>query len=270
VDKDSGEMRRQGWRQGDLITGQAAARIISSCCDGTDFLQANSAVLLVLSQDCDLVAEESREPYIEFLAGTCITTVDSMKLNGRNPRFIQVQTAEQNITFCIHDRFRMKKNDFCKVCTPRSGKTLNDSDRRMVLKWVAKRYTRPAFPDEFNKRLSKKRKIQEVLYKSELARKIIVVLVDVSEKELESNENYIIKILVGVVEETTEDERFLIERQFEEAFTVCGIILQDIAVHGELDITVRELRTYKLWDKEYRSYPESEESPLPPVGIDVE
>jgi hypothetical protein len=48
-----------------------------------------------------------------------------------------------------------------------------------------------------------------------------------------------------------------------------GIVVEDIRISEEIDITLRELRSYKRWDKDYRSLPACSEAAGPPSGIDA-
>ena len=96
---------------------------------------------------------------------------------------------------------------------------------------------------------------------------MLIVLLDISDDEYPPERSYELQILIGVIEGTPKDSIEQIERAYEEAFTVPGITVADIAVREEIDITLRELRTYKRWDRDYRSYPESPDVALPPSGL---
>ncbi len=143
------------------------------------------------------------------------------------------------------------------------------ADLRLVLRWFLKRYTRPAFPDSFNGRLELKRKEQERLAKSELSKHVSIVLFDVSTDEYPPDRPYELQIIIGVSVGTTNEMQERMERAFEAAFSVDGIEIHDIAVRDEDDITLRILRSYKRWDQDFRSYPESTDAALPPAEVDV-
>jgi hypothetical protein len=66
-----------------------------------------------------------------------------------------------------------------------------------------------------------------------------------------------------------EREKLQIEKSFDKAFTCKGIIVKNIRVSEEIDITLRELRSYKRWDKDYRSLPGCSAAARPQDGIDT-
>lgn len=264
----SKEIRNRGWRQGDIIKGEAVVSLQNVSLDYVDNSSFFPNVLVLISQDCDLVASVDKEPYVEFLAGTSIDSINAMYQYGRNPRVLHVHYNSGVLNFSINDRFRVRKADFCGDTIRRTSISLESTEKRQILGWIAKRYTRPAFPDTFNERLKVNQKVLDSITKSTLSDKIIVILLDVSEEELSPEKNYDIQILIGTESTTSEKEIDQLERLYEEAFSAIGIVVSNIAVRDETEITLRELRTFKRWDRDYRSFPESTEKSLPPAGID--
>ncbi|TAH55292.1 MAG: hypothetical protein EWM51_03145 [Treponema sp.] len=262
------EIRQNGWRQGDLIVGDCIAPLLASSIDFLDCETACTDVLLLISQDCDLVSDTlDKEPYAEFLAGRFIASCDASLRFGRNPRTLHLEAISRSVEFSIHDRFRVLKESLNEYGIRMVPQSLGASEKRLVLDWITKRYIRPAFPDTFNIRLNQKRREQDTLAKSPLSEKVLIVLLDISNDEYPPERSYELQILIGVIEGTPKDSIEQIERAYEEAFTVPGITVADIAVREEIDITLRELRTYKRWDRDYRSYPESPDVALPPSGL---
>lgn len=264
------EIRQTGWRQGDLLEGECVAPLLSS---SIDFLNCGTScpdVLLLIGQDCDLVSVQiDKEPYAEFLAGRFIASCEASFQYGRNPRTLHLDALSRSIDFSIHDRFRISKQDLCLYGDRNAELSLGTSEKRLVLDWITKRYIRPAFPDAFNNRLNQKKREQDALAKSELSEKVLLVLLDVSNDEYLSEQPYMLQIIIGVAEGTSREKCDRIERAYESAFTVAGVLVTDIAVSEEIDITLRELRSYKRWDRDYRSYPESPDVELPPAGLGV-
>lgn len=264
-------IRQTGWRQGDLIEGTCVEPLLASSIDFLDLRELFPDVLVLICQDCDLVSDHlDKEPYVECLAGIFIESCNAIFQYGRNPRTLHLDAGSFFIEFSIHDRFRVPKGSLIELGIRNAALSLGISEKRQVLDWITKRYIRPAFSDTFNKRLEYKRKEQDVLAKSKLSENVLVVLFDVSGDEYLSDQIYELQIVIGVVEGTSKEEKDLIERAYESAFTVKGIIVVDIVVHDELDITLRELRTFKRWVRDYRSYPQSPHIALPPAGIDIQ
>lgn len=261
-------IRQTGWRQGDLIEGECVVSLLSSSVDYIDPGSSRHEVLLLICQDCDLVsADLDKEPYIEFLAGRFIPSCDTSLKYGRNPRTLHIDVLSRSVEFSIHDRFRVLKRSLCENGIRDAAIPLGASDRTLILGWITKRYIRPAFPDAFNRRLNQKRKEQDCLAKGSLSRHVLVVLFDVADDEYQPDRSYELQILIGVAHDTLKDEYDGIERAYESAFSVDGVSVLDIAVYEEDDITLRELRTYRRWDRDYRSYPEDPDVALPPVGV---
>lgn len=264
------KIRQVGWRQGDIIIGPGVELILNSNVDYRPCHGYEPNVLLLLSQDCDLVTDQlEKEPYAEFLAGCSIENCKIPFQKGRNPRLLHLSIGSRNIEFSIQNRFRVRKECLAEHGIRNAETSLPMADMRLVLRWFVKRYIRPAFPDAFNIRLGHKRKEQESLAKSELVKHVSIVLFDVSDEEYPPGRPYELQIIIGVSVDTPKEMYERIEREFESAFTVEGVVLKDIAVNDEDDITLRILRSYKRWDQDFRSHPESPAAALPPAGVDV-
>lgn len=265
------EIRQTGWRQGDLIEGECVRPLLKASIDFQVYGELYPDILLLVCQDCDLVSTNLvKEPYVEFLAGRFLSVCDNSFRFGRNPRMLHIVVRHRFIEFSIHSRFRIRKEDLCRYGNRTTGFSLGLSEKRQVLGWIAKRYTRPAFPDAFNERLQQKKSKQEKLAQSPISEKVLIVLLDVSNDEYISEQVYTLQIVIGVTEDTPQEMYDEIERNYEAVFSVNGIDVTDIVVRNELDITLRELRTFRRWDRDYRSYPESPHIALPPEGIDVQ
>jgi hypothetical protein len=65
-------LREHGWRQCDRVDPRYGAALVSRSVDLAPRLDALSPSLFVLSQDCDIVASEAKEPFIELIAGQAI------------------------------------------------------------------------------------------------------------------------------------------------------------------------------------------------------
>jgi hypothetical protein len=253
-------LRSAGWRQGDIISDKAAiCALISS---DPDFL-------VIITQDCDIVQSLDNEPYIDFLAGMFTSNADGNLSLGKNPRRLQVTIDGKIAEFVIHDHFRVKKEEFVKINPKKSTARLGKNDITLIARWISKRYIRPAFPDEFNARLSKSRKQPDTLSKNTLLKHVSLIFIDVDDEELPAGQDYEIQITVGVAHNTGVDSAKKIDGLFNDTFTVPGISIKRIRVLDEFDITYKIINTYKRFDWDYRSLPENPDVASPPDGIDT-
>lgn len=258
--------KKAKWRQGDIIDGPNAALLKESL----DFIQqkfADPAILVLITQNCDIEAAIGKEPYLAFLIGRTKDTADKNLFYGKNPRLFQIEHKGEIFEFSIHDIFRIKKEVFIEHKIKKSKLRFSNDDIKQILRWISKRYTRPAFPDSFNNRLDNKK--LENLSKEKICKKVSIVLLDVCDDELPKESNYKIQILIGIENDIPEQEKIQIEELFHSAFACKGIVVEDIRISEEIDITLRELRFYKRWDKDYRSLTECPEASRPPNGIDT-
>jgi hypothetical protein len=106
-----------------------------------------SDILVLITQNCDIAAAVGKEPYLAFLIGRAKNIVDKNLLYGKNPRLFQIEHNGKNFEFSIHDIFRVRKEDFIKHKRKKMKPQFSDDDIRQILRWISKRYTRPAFPD---------------------------------------------------------------------------------------------------------------------------
>lgn len=252
-------------RQGSFFTEKNAEGIQKHCIDAKpDSNHASEEIIIVaLSQDCDIVREKTQEPFIEFISGTKISVSNGNYLNGKNPRVLDIRIEQLDYEFSIHDKFHVKKENLENLYLPEPEK-LDQKNLDILRKWVSKRYTRAAFPDNFNGRLGKN-KAYTKLAKSNISQDVREVFIFVEESELDEKTSYKPRILVVIPENLNKDKQEKIEAAYENAFTGNGID-PDIQLVTENDVTLADLRTYKRWDMDYYSLEGAE---TPPEGIDI-
>lgn len=228
-----------------------------------------NAILVLVTQDCDIVADSEKEPYLEFILGERITcdleSVGSF-FNGKNPRKLAVEESDAEYFFEIHDKFRVEKENFKSLTYQCSKTKLNVTNRRILIKWIAKHYLRAAFPDEFNARLSKI-KAYNSFPKNSLAKQVITVFFKVEDEELSADENYKVDIAIIVADDCNDDVRKEIKKKFEDIFSEKNNFCSDVQVLDEDDFTLRDLHTYQRWDKDSYSL-NGEANPIDDIDID--
>lgn len=136
------------WRQGHLLPLEALAGLS---------LQADYA--MVITHDCDLANDRlDVEPYVEVLLGKVGQPSERSELTwGKAPRRIQLEFSHPSqpslwLEFNIIERKNLSKNDLCNF-EPQAYR-LKDQHHHALREWLANRYRRSAFPDEFEQALS--------------------------------------------------------------------------------------------------------------------
>lgn len=175
---DAEALRISHWRQGYFVKHQDVSEVLGSSIDHVNKRRTHhTQSLILLTQDCDLVQNLEKEPFVEFIAGYEVSSHNPSLFHGKNPRRLQVQAIandrkQEMLDISIHDRFRIPKQELLRL-SPDGDRQLSVRDRKLLTGWIAKRYTRHAFPDEFNRRLRKSSKRMEKLFKTNSARRII-------------------------------------------------------------------------------------------------
>lgn len=189
MDADSGSIRASGWRQGSMVRTCDAESLLNASIDQIppqERIESETS-LVVISQDCDLFRESNHEPFVEILLCNPVQDQNPLYLNGRNPRILHIPAmnlkgAESILEIIIQDRFRVMKNFFQRLY-PDNSIWLKDRYVGLLAGWIAKRYERPAFPDEFNSRLKIVDKRLEKLFKSDSSRLITGIYITGANEE---------------------------------------------------------------------------------------
>lgn len=270
TDGVSHRLRSAGWRQGDIVAYQHSSDYILLSVDRRPNLDLENVKLIVLTQDCDLLQPEVKEPFVELIGTSISSQADPNCLYLRNPRKLFLPYGPEWLNMSIHDRFRVPKVNLAAM-KPDRDRCITEVDRRVLKKWVAARYTRPAFPDEFNKRLDANKKLQDKVTKHVRARLITGILIMGAEEELSPEVPYTIKVLLPVPPLSFDHpELSQLEQDIEKALTCPGIQVLDVIAQSEDEITMSMMKIYNRLDFDYRSLPESESTAITPERIDLE
>lgn len=152
------------WRQGYLL--------------GSDAIEASGlrhavtpdqTIVVVATHDCDLAQDPEAEPVVEVVVGRLVTDKDGNCTHAKNARKLHVEftgdadfwaefeaTAKASIAKLLLNQF-----------SPRPDARLTPENHAILQMWLASRYRRSAFPDEFERRLtSKEFKLHEKIAKA--------------------------------------------------------------------------------------------------------
>lgn len=145
---DSG--RQFSWRQGDLLTGEAAVAL--GYCTQED---AGATFVVVISHDCDLTAEIEKEPLAELIVGRHIDKLggDSYGKTARRLH-IEYQTPDGPVflELMATAKQQIEKQKLFQL-SPRNDIELGGRGIGILQRWLAARYHRAAFPEAFEDRL---------------------------------------------------------------------------------------------------------------------
>jgi hypothetical protein len=147
-------MRQLGWSQGFVFDGALKDALVSNATERFSWADEADSLILI-SQDCDLLHHcLENEPFVEFLCAKSIEKSDVSFVHGKNPRRLQVQDAKGGwLDVQMSHRIRIPRNKIGEGY-PISEKKLSKESLSILVSWLSKRYSRPAFPDHFNEYLS--------------------------------------------------------------------------------------------------------------------
>ncbi|MCG8996705.1 hypothetical protein LH435_09470 [Laribacter hongkongensis] len=119
-------------------------------------------VVIVATHDCDLAQSPEWEPRIEVVVG-CLTDKDGNCTHAKNARKLHVEFAGDSAFWGEFEATskvtidKMKLNQFA----PRTDARLSTENHAIFQMWLASRYRRSAFPDEFERRLTRETKLAD-------------------------------------------------------------------------------------------------------------
>jgi len=215
---------------------------------------------VVISQDCDIATLPDKEPDAECVLAKQVTTINPAFLAGKNPRVLHIQLIDESfLELDLRHRRNVAKQRLLEAQP--SALALKTADTRLLSRWLGKRYSRPAFPDAFNRRLDQQQERLSKLSKQHAARDISALLVslDNNTEELPAEVPYRLILWVACPVEAYDDAKRLaaveaLAAKFEEAIGKCvGIDVSECAVRSHADISLADIESFAKLDFDYRS-----------------
>lgn len=152
------------WRQGHLLGNDAIEAL-----GLRNAVAPTQTLVIVASHDCDLAQPPEAEPVAEVVVGRVVTDKDGNCTHAKNSRKLHVEFEgdaacwaefEATAKLTIH-------KDVLNGFAPRVDTRLSPENHATFQLWLASRYRRSAFPDEFERRLtSKEVKLHEKIVKA--------------------------------------------------------------------------------------------------------
>ena len=141
------------WSLRGLLGKLYPARPVTSLQDFDDFgTHAGANICVAVSHDCDIAQEDlEAEPYVEFIRGRVLDKIDGSKANAKSPRDLHLECTREDrvlrLGFSASEKFRLEKTSLLGH-SPEGG--LSPNAIRILKIWLAARYNRQAFPDDFD------------------------------------------------------------------------------------------------------------------------
>ena len=256
-DVEAAGIKVNGCRQGSILGAVLVEKLVS---EGHLSHRTNEDVWVVVSHDCDVTnASFTAEPTVEVICGEIIEPVRKQgdRYWGKNPRLLQIDESvgddEPNVHLEFNVQYRAVLDRKCLIGESPSTKTLARETIQRLVAWIAKRYTRRGFADEFNERtrpaVTKLRKCFKK--QGHLLSGIYLLVVD---DELNADEDYQVVLWAAMRMEDYEST----EKQHE-AVTLLGaieaemngsdgVVVLQSELRSEAEISLADIRLMKRWD----------------------
>lgn len=246
------KIRLKGWQQGTIVP---ASRLLKKLPDGSPVEDSDFA--MIVSQSCDLVHHDlNQEPYAMILVLKSASSGSSEFMHGRNPRRLHFQTSEN----CWFEAQARNQTTISRkiLATKEIGEEIKLSPvvLRIILEWLAKRFTRIAFPDDFNAALAPKSKALGKLLKKHhhLFSEILINVFPFT--DLNQGERYQVACYLLMKAETHDNQDHLTEARavadnLERLFEECNIIVEVCTTVSENDMSIAEFNQLLNWDYDH-------------------
>jgi hypothetical protein len=241
------------WRQGDFVEPIDFAAL--------EIDWADSVRAIVISHSCDLAGVD--ETTAELLVGEI--TEHQQYANGHSIKWLDLRATspdkQEIVRFNINSRKQIERSKLLPLAP--SASKIFASELSILKLWLAQRYNRAEFPDEFNKRLEVCADFEKKWAKKHSSA-LSGVYFDTSDQEItDQNEPYELKIYLVYASENTDNESKanlakselvdLLKRHYYQSSSWNLIELVGCEVISDANFSVRNARIYKRWRFEHRS-----------------
>lgn len=257
------------WRQGHVLRVDAVTAL--GLCNPES---AEECVALVISHDCDLANGVEQEPGAEVVVGRRIGKVDGNFTHTKNPRRLHLEFRQGEAVIAgdfLATAKRLVPKAVLADYRPRDDLVLTPQDHEILQRWLAARYRRAAFPDEFVRRLGAAKldeRLVRILAPSGSYIRAVLFDVDGGREITREGEDDLYELDIIVLYTTEEDPEKAfaaaskaksdIEKAFREKLYAKdhgwkSIELRDCMALSDDVMTVRQSGLYKQWRVEYIS-----------------
>jgi hypothetical protein len=272
--------RNTPWRQGRLLTAEATKSL--------GLLHAqypDDTVTIVATHDSDLAQLPTTEPDVEVIVGRRVVRLDGNFTYAKAARTLHIGFAGKSpmlAEFSATAKHKVKKLALGNWL-PAPGHLLSSEDRAVFQRWLASRYHRSAFPDEFEsclKWMGLDKKIAKAVKPH--GNSIVAVLFDVDEGanivRTDASDIYILDIVLlhasepdyEIAEKNAQSAKFEIETTFREKLydseseSWQQIELRSVEVMSEEALSYRQFTLMRRWRLDHVSLGAGPHQPLVP------
>lgn len=194
------------WRQGHVLKSESSVALGLVSAD-----HAESAFTVVISHDCDLAQSPHAEPLVEVIVAKRIEAPNGNFTHAKNSRRLHLDCvvggAAAFLDMQALDKTATKKDELAGHA-PSANVVLRPEDRFVLQRWLAARYRRAAFPDEFERRLHDtgvSKRIAKIL--EPLGKHLVAVFFDVDEgvEKVRNGEGDLHALRIDLLYSTEED-----------------------------------------------------------------
>lgn len=273
--------RDMPWRQGAILPGDAVQALGLQGKGSQD----HALCVMVISHDCDLANDNlDQEPNVEVIVGRRLEKGDGNYYWSKSPRTLHID-AKHNGSQVVIELLATKRDFIKKVdLAPFSpdGSWVVPSESCSALRvWLAARYKRSAFPDEFVRLLSRNKldgrlasllkedgnHVSSVYFSlaeinksgndDEVSYDLVIVLAFLPGEDPEAMQKRMDALAAQI---TSEFENKLFDTGTE---SWKGICLKDCMAVSEDDMTLSEARRFQSWRLDYLSVKGVENHAMP-------
>ncbi len=181
--------------------------------------------------------------------------MDGSYLHGKNPRRLHFEHDGKSYEAVARRRFGTSREVLLKFSAG-SLPPLSKKLTSQIANWIAKRYKRPAFPDEFNKRVDN-REIGNIIDKAHEFLRSILISVRPPDEELPHGQPYTVSLFGVMAHDDYLDEHKreacqTVIDEVESVLSGCeGINVEDCMLRSDQEISLADLDYLAEWDFDY-------------------
>jgi len=233
------------------------------------------ALAVVISHDCDIAQDVGAEPSVEVIVGRRVVVADGNFTYAKSARRLQL-TFTGGTEHLIVDLLASRKITIPKEQLvghkPVEAVKLTSGELTILQRWLAARYRRSAFPDEFDKRLTRtgiRDRLGKILKSAGTSIAAIYFDVDQGEEvsRTGSDEPYALAIYLlystevdpDSAQQATESAKIAIRKAFRDKClsqatgTWRDIELIDCEAISDRAMTVQQAESFKRWSADHVS-----------------
>lgn len=220
-------------------------------------------IIIPILYDCALLdLDLDREPWLEFVVAKRVSSPSPNLLNGKTPRKLHfpIIVDGQEIFYEVIPRLQCRScRSIISQLNLAHNHLLATKTLIVLLDWLSNRIKQPVLPDEFEKRLNKKK--LDRIFKSNDALKASGIYINIDPNEPITVENeYTAKIIVAYEDDVyrelykAQSVENVVNKLKAYFSAASGINLTKITSMPESEITLHILNNFQSWGSDYFTY----------------